>query len=117
MCKKTDEQKNEMYVYIFPEKEEHLNPKAGKMSACYFQLLSDSINLISTFYHDFYYITVVIFANKFHSGGTCGVMFITIGNGHSDQSSNPREDSLHLTLANALQKGMRPTILPPAISK
>ena len=43
------------------------------------------------------------------------VMFIIIGNGHSNQSSNLEQNCLHH--ANTLGKDKNPTILPQAMGK
>ena len=40
-----------------------------------------------------------------------------VGNTHSNQSSKPGLGCLHFPRTNTLDKGMNPTILPPAISK
>ena len=47
--------------------------------------------------------------------GAWSVMVIVIGNGHSNQSSNPGWRCLHFT--NTLGKGMNPTILPSIMGK
>ena len=50
------------------------------------------------------------------SRGACGVWVIVEGNGHGDPSSNPSQSCLNYP-SPYLEKGMNPTILPPAIRK
>ena len=44
-------------------------------------------------------------------------MVIIIGNGHSDLSSKPGQGCLHLTLTNALVKGIIPIILSTVLDR
>ena len=44
-------------------------------------------------------------------------MVTVVENGPSDQSSNPRRGSLHLTSINSFRKGKHPTIPSPAMVK
>ena len=50
-------------------------------------------------------------------GGACGVRVIIIGNGHSNQSSNPRWGSCISHGTNTLGKGINPIILALAMGK
>ena len=63
--------------------------------------MNTSTAVVSTQLNGFNYcyliLIILIDINHLLGGGACGVMFIVVGSGHDDSSSNPGRDWLHFT--------------------